>query len=342
MSEIVIRQINGKKIGINPRKARQVLFDSVPDSFVDGDFDVKEIARYLLADASHLPLVLKHEITSACELNCSFCYIKGHVAARHTTFEEAKRSYDWLIERGLFYAILTGGNPVLNPDFCSIYRYLKERGIFVDVYTNGLSFSDEVFGLFGAFPPRSVEISFYASEKYRPEPFRVAERLISMGIHVLAKVTLTTDTVDLVPEMVNWAEFHGLRLSLDSDLFNARDGFSVDQFMVAGDLGVRDDLQRSEGEIPRAFNCSAGHCSVFIDCDGQLGFCTRSKIRFDGPLPCGYEKLKAYVEVHRDKVFSEKCIACAHVSSCRMCIARAELDDAGHYSISSSHCVYSE
>lgn len=185
-----------------------------------------------------------------------------------------------------------------------------------------------------------MEISFYASEKYRPEPFRVAERLISMGIHVLAKVTLTTDTVDLVPEIVNWAELHGLRLSLDSDLFNARDSFSVDQFMVAGDLGVRDDLQRSEGEIPRAFNCSAGHCSVFIDCDGQLGFCTRSKIRFDGPLPCGYEKLKAYVEVHRDKVFSEKCIACAHASSCRMCIARAELDDAGHYSISSNHCVF--
>lgn len=338
----VVREINGHLIGVNPNKPRQILFDQndMPKNLL-GPFDVKEIVQFLSHGVSHSPLVLKHEITSLCELSCPFCYIKGHVPGKHTAFAEAKEMYDWLLEQGLIYAILTGGNPTLNPDFPLIYRYLKEHGVFVDIYTNGLSFTDEIFSLLAELPPRSVEITFYDTDDVRPEPFRVAEKLVDMGIHVLAKVTVAKKTKYAVGEVSTWARKHGVRVSLDNDLFDARDGEAVSNLAAKKPRKYRmkraDEARNKVGAIPTAFGCSAGFCSVFIDSQGRLGICPRSNMRFDGALPEAYEKLKAHVEEHKRTFFNERCNTCAKARACHMCVARAEFKN-GRYCIPEGWC----
>lgn len=325
-SSIVKRTINGKTIGVNPSKPRQILFERVPEEFRNGDFDIREIVLYLSEGFEHTPLVLKHEITSVCQLNCPFCYIVGHTYPRHTPFSDIKPVYDWLISKGLIYAILTGGEATLNPDFPVIYRYLKENGVFVDVYTNGMAIPDSVFSLFKELPPRSVEISFYHERDKTPSPYECAEHLLRLGVHVLAKVTVTTQTVNLAPSLTSWANDIGIRLSLDNDLFSARDGESVEAFRTALNRLDPPPDQESvrQGRIPRMFNCSAGFCSVFLDSEMNLGLCPRSATRFEGnDIEDSYEMLKTFVARYKGMAFSDKCDRCTMANSCHICYARA-------------------
>ena len=86
------------------------------------------------------PQELKIEITAACNLRCSFCYLgdEDWQAAPHLPEDEVFRWIDWAVDNQIPAVRFTGGEPTLHPRlkvFCG-YARLQQR--YVILNTNGM------------------------------------------------------------------------------------------------------------------------------------------------------------------------------------------------------------
>ncbi len=71
---------------------------------------------------------------------------------------------DQLCELGCVYVLLTGGELSLHPDFLDIAEYATEKGLLVNIYTNGYNISDEQLRKMIALRPNSISFSLYAAD----------------------------------------------------------------------------------------------------------------------------------------------------------------------------------
>lgn len=106
------------------------------------------------------------EVTARCNNNCRQCY--NNIAAENSlplrkeiTLEEIKRVVDEAASLGCLNCILTGGEPLFREDFFEIYRYLKKKGMLVNIFTNGTLITEEHVDLFKRYPPWGLEVTVY-------------------------------------------------------------------------------------------------------------------------------------------------------------------------------------
>lgn len=74
---------------------------------------------------------------------------------------EVEAVFDALAAMGTVFLLMTGGDPLLRRDFPALYRYAKQRGMLVTVYTKGALVTDEIAAPWEALPPYLVETSLY-------------------------------------------------------------------------------------------------------------------------------------------------------------------------------------
>ena len=81
------------------------------------------------------------DLTARCNLNCVHCYIRqpaGDEAVK--AGEMTTDQFTWLIDRmaeaGTLFLLITGGEPLLRPDFEQIYTHAKRRGMLISLFTN--------------------------------------------------------------------------------------------------------------------------------------------------------------------------------------------------------------
>ena len=102
----------------------------------------------LRAAAMHVPFAGTFELTPICNMNCRMCYIR-------TSFQEMEKqgtmltAEEWIQiasearNMGLLYLLLTGGEPLLYPEFDKLYSWLGESGIVVMLNANGTLLTEE-------------------------------------------------------------------------------------------------------------------------------------------------------------------------------------------------------
>lgn len=77
------------------------------------------------------------DILRGCNLRCQACY--NHTDPRIKPFDEVKAEVDELLRlRRLQSISIVGGEPLLQPELCDIVRFLRFRGLHVEIFTNGL------------------------------------------------------------------------------------------------------------------------------------------------------------------------------------------------------------
>lgn len=114
-----------------------------------------------------LPIAGNFELTARCNFNCPMCYV-------HQTGEQLLRSgrkeltaQQWLDiarqakEKGLIFALLTGGEPLVRRDFFEIYDGMKQMGLLLSVNTNGSLLRGKILEQFLKDPPFRFNISLY-------------------------------------------------------------------------------------------------------------------------------------------------------------------------------------
>lgn len=86
-----------------------------------------------------VPRLAFFEITEACNLRCTHCEVSaGHRDKEELSTDEALNVADQLADAGCQQVNLTGGEPLVRPDWPLIARRFVERGVMVTMITNGL------------------------------------------------------------------------------------------------------------------------------------------------------------------------------------------------------------
>lgn len=155
----------------------------------------KSIKEYVFRKGSieHVPVSGTFELTPRCNLNCKMCYIHMTEQEQRMAGKELSAA-EWIeigrqaVDQGMVYLLLTGGEPLIRPDFCEIYTEMVKMGVVMSVNTNGILVNEKIIECFRHYRPETVNITLYgmSEETYdricgNPKGF---ERVIN-GIHML-------------------------------------------------------------------------------------------------------------------------------------------------------------
>ena len=107
------------------------------------------------------------ELTERCNNNCIHCCINRPAnaegaRAREMTTEQVQDIMRQAADLGCLQVHLTGGEPLLRPDFEDLYLFARRLGMRVLLYTNGCLINLRLAALFARVPPRvEIEITVY-------------------------------------------------------------------------------------------------------------------------------------------------------------------------------------
>lgn len=106
--------------------------------------DASTFERSLLQKArqKHIPVTGALELLPLCNMNCDMCYVRLSRSemerqGRLRTVEEWVRLAEQMQKAGTVFLLLTGGEPLLFPDFKTLYRRLRNLGMILTINTNG-------------------------------------------------------------------------------------------------------------------------------------------------------------------------------------------------------------
>ena len=352
---MVERYLGCVPVEVDPHEANEIYFDEGHASCIreEGISGILS-AVYEINNRDHMPLSLFMELTGYCNFSCPFCYIneENYHHSMIPRFPEFKETLDFFVEAGLVCCTISGGECLLHPDFEEIYRYLKESGVLVTVFTNGYLLTDRIIDLFKLYKPFKVEISLYGHDyaSYAAavctenvdssKIFDDVLKLRAAGINVVCKTPITRLTEGSYPIIQQWCEENGIPYYTGADLMDTYSGTSRKEYLASESLikelrnksnqafWADEEMMRiayAEKKRRICFDCSAGRYDIMIDSHGMLLPCMKAawveEWKFDLP------KLgaKTAYDMMVDKIMQEKgkplqyCTGCSHNQICQEC-----------------------
>lgn len=155
------------------------------------------------------PLTCVWEITMGCNMRCKHC---GSSCADplpdELTNEEALDAIRQFAELGLRWVTLSGGEPLTRKDWPHLVRALSERGIAVNMITNGWLITEETAKQLVENHISTVAISIDGTREVhdrirKPGSFERIERSLKIlkeyGINCGAVTTISKENIDILP-----------------------------------------------------------------------------------------------------------------------------------------------
>ena len=122
------------------------------------------------AARTHTPINGSFELLPLCNMNCAMCYVR----LSRSEMERQGRlrsAAEWISlarqmqKAGTLFLLLTGGEPLLFPDFKTLYLELRSMGMILTINTNGTLIDEAWADFFAANPPRRINITLYGTSK---------------------------------------------------------------------------------------------------------------------------------------------------------------------------------
>lgn len=134
--------------------------------------DASTSEQYLMNHASKLKIPINGslELLPLCNMNCDMCYVRLS-ASEASKRGRIKTAEEWLSlgkelqEAGTVFLLLTGGEPLLHPEFKKIYMGFKSMGMILTINTNGTLIDETWAKFFAENPPRRINITLYGVNK---------------------------------------------------------------------------------------------------------------------------------------------------------------------------------
>lgn len=265
--------------------------------------------------ARRVPVTGMIEITSRCNLRCVHCYLgpqeeQQKKRAAEMSTSEVNALLDDMAAAGTLHLTITGGDPMMRPDFHEIYRHAKMLGMRVTVFCDAILVTDRIIDLFRDLPPAGVEVSIYGAtaETYEavtrvpgsfPKFLAGMKRLLDAKIPVFLKSVLMTINRHEFPAMDQMAVDWGLKFRFDSAVFPClpdRSAKPLDlrvdpaeavaiEFANPERLASMADYFETRDNLPareELYQCGAGKTSFYVDPFGGLSPCVMTtKYRYD-------------------------------------------------------------
>lgn len=318
------------------------------------------------ADKAHVPFGGSLELLPLCNMNCKMCYVRK---SREEMEKEGRMLScdEWLAiaeqakELGTLNLLLTGGEPLLYPEFKRLYTSLRKMGFIIMINTNGTLIDEAWADFFAKNPCRRFNITLYGKDNdtygelcRNPKGFsrvmQAAKLFKERHIPFRFTCSITSDNVDDLPELFDIAKrfevplqpatymFPALRREISADRQERLSPEKAAQAMFQSylyqksedDMGaaVRSTLA-SLAYAPRVacvngqgYTCHSGRSGFWLNWKGEM-------------LPCGMLDQPKYNLLEQDfktcweqlvqdtsKVtYCEDCVSCKLQNICRVCPA---------------------
>jgi radical SAM protein with 4Fe4S-binding SPASM domain len=308
-----------------------------------------------------VPLSGSLELTFRCNLRCVHCYVahghSGIPGREELSTSEICDILDQVADEGCLWLLLTGGEPLVRPDFLDIYTYAKRKGFLVSLFTNGTLLTPEIADALAEYPPFKVEITLYGrtEETYEritgvPGSYercmRAIELLLDRGLPLRLKTMLMTLNKDEVWDMQAYAEDLGVEFRFDPLLNAGLDGSSAPtafrlppQEVVHFDLADAkrvDEWRRFCDEFTGApanpeyvYHCGAGIHTFHVDPYGGLSACMIAREpQYDLRRGSFHEGWVEFIKEVRSqkRTRDTKCAHCELIALCGQCPGWAALE----------------
>ena len=295
------------------------------------------LSTYLHGRGGKLGLAIggNFELTARCNFRCPMCYVhlgreeiraRGRELTAGEWIDLARQARD----KGMVFALLTGGEPFLREDFFEIYHAMKEMGLMISINTNGSLLSGRIREELIGDPPFRMNISLYGG---CPETYRqmcgtdafgaVVENIRAIreaGIDVRLNLSITRHNrkdlqrlFDLSRELdvhIKGTSYMYPSIRVNDGQFGCGDRLTPEE---AAQAAVEWDLirmsreqfaQRAKrlheltGGEPRecsadpdeGVSCRAGHSSFWLTWDGRMLPCGMMPEPEQRPLEVGFDK----------------------------------------------------
>ena len=113
-----------------------------------------------------LPITGNFELTARCNFNCPMCYV--HLSNEQVAAQGGElTAKQWLDlaesakNKGMLFALLTGGEPLVRKDFFEIYDGMRQMGLLITINSNGSMLKGKILERFLEAPPLRFNISLY-------------------------------------------------------------------------------------------------------------------------------------------------------------------------------------
>lgn len=325
------------------------------------DVPVKQRLQAKAAFAG-IPLLGTFELTPRCNFQCKMCYVRL-TPAEMEHFGRERTAEEWLnlgrtaFDAGMAFLLLTGGEPLLRPDFPQIYEGLAKLGLSISLNTNGTLLSEEIQALFLRYPPAQVNITLYGTTRFTYEALcgnadgfdRVKQALHWLKLHnilVNLNATLTPQNVNEWAAMEAFAAGEQLNYRPTVYVFPPARRSGVDNFarLSAEEIGkmlavkelarstperiahflqeidnASPEMRPAEGETPR---CYAGKSQFWVAWNGKMTPCGMLNFPQSDPFATSFQEAWEAIKTETAQIrLCPDCVTCAHRKICATCAA---------------------
>lgn len=120
---------------------------------------------------TRIPLDATFELTVRCNLKCKMCLFRHDDSENKEIIKNEKTAKEWIdmarqvADAGSLSLLITGGEPLIRPDFPEIYEAIYKMGFFITLYTNATLITDKIKKLLTKYPPHKIGITIYGSSQ---------------------------------------------------------------------------------------------------------------------------------------------------------------------------------
>lgn len=338
------------------------------------------------AKKKKVPINGSLELLPLCNMNCEMCYVRLD-RAEMEQMGRLRTAAEWLEvgrqmkDAGVLFLLLTGGEPLLFPDFKRLYLELRKMGFILTINTNGTLINEDWADFFGTYPPRRVNITLYGADEedykrlcHYPGGFQRTIQGIRLlreqGIDVKISFSVTKVVRHSMERVFSIGEELQVPVHIDPYMMPAvRERslpFSEQSRVLPEDAAsaslealrlqfpkeiydqyVEQTIARVEDpDFPRGdgnMSCLAGNCSFTINWQGQMRPC----VVMSSPSSSVFEKgfAAAWEEVKTETwklSIPEECTKCKYHPICKVCVAASLLETGAYDGVPDYLCRYSE
>lgn len=340
-------------------KSLNVLLRQLDEQGITDYRRYQQVRRYLSFKAreKNLPISNSFELTPLCNLDCKMCYVHLQKEQMHgaelLTTEQWKNIMRQSIDAGMMFATLTGGECLTYSGFDELCLFLQERGVQVNVLSNGLLMNAERVAFFKAHPPALIQVTLYGAseEAYERVTGKRAFARVMENLHRLREAELPL-LVAITPNafmtdggaVVRLLHAEGLPFQINSGLMRPRE--ETGRALADADLDAYIAMYRLRSELtgetvepecdvdalpnpgggqtepPKGVRCGAGRSGFSIDWRGGMKPCNSFPCVPENVLLLGVAE--AWRRTNRTALNYPQpveCEDCAYQSVCKHCIA---------------------
>ncbi len=319
------------------------------------------------AKKNNVPLHLTLELTPFCNFKCVMCYIRldkeqaqmqGKILSADEWLGIARQAK----EMGTLSVSLTGGEPLLHPEFWRIYSELNKMGFLVSLLSNGSLIDEaaiEKFKLYGM--PYTVKLTAYGAsdETYKKtcgcsDGFtrlsKAVDLLKAAGAPLIMTSTIVRENACDLKEIYAFARKKKVPMQHTLSVLKSPRGavntaassrFEFADFPEEMSVEMLEKSMFPPLKSPFAW-CASYKKSLWVAWNGKLQLCSflsEPNVDYNGDLKSSYEKLSARLEALKSP---DECADCEWKAFCQRCPGVLCAESGHPEKIDSGFCLMAE